>query len=233
LSDSSAIADTEIERLAASLLLFKTNATMQNELPMLRLSHGGWETVTYHQLVPLNPRELERIPSRKPLTCSYTLDWNEVDDFVRFWSSLVSFPWPPNLMASVRRLIAAQNRYGDHYYEDVLMDLVISLEAIVLRKNEHPKGRPLSERTGKLTRLISNQLSFAVAQLALAYDLRNDIVHDGSFDPSNMTKLSQVGVFPRIEFLLLEVQRYVRIALREYIFLSNQGLTKEQIISRL
>ena len=222
----------EIERAAASLLLFKPDIEMDGELPSLRLEYGGYQPVEGTQLPSLNYGELDLTTPRQQ-QCSYILGIDKVRDFRVFWNSLSSKPWLPNVFAAGYRLLLAQNRMGHNRDEDRLIDFIIAFEALVVRKYERGKAAVLSERAAKLTKLTGHLLQRATDQLELAYDLRNDVVHDGFFDPNNLNRLSTVGIYPRIDLFLTQIEQYLRIGMKEYILLNNQGLTKDQIIQTL
>lgn len=228
--------ETEILRLATALLVFKPELTMlSNELEWFFLQHGGSRSVIEAELAPMGSLgPLEEYPfGGYPRYPRYVLKIGERDDFISLWKSLVAQSWSPNLQAAARRLIQAHRRSGDHFDEDRLVDLTIAYEALLVKKNERNKGRALSERGARLTGLTGHLLDYAKKQLALTYDLRNDIVHDGMFGSENTHKLREVGIYPTIEQLLLKVEQYLRIGMKEYIFLNNRGYTKQNIIDSL
>jgi len=64
-------------------------------------------------------------------------------------------------------------------------------------------------------------------EIKLAYDLRNDAVHDGYFSEKNTRKAGFMDMFLRF------IERYLRVGMHNYILLMNQGLSKNEIINRL
>lgn len=138
-------------------------------------------------------------------------------------------PWPPNLMWAARRLLRAQHRVGEEQ-DDKLIDLVIALEALLLNKKERDKQNNLSSRAAKLQRLTGHFHKSATDELFLAYDLRNDAVHDGQFSSANLAK---IGGSDFLQRYITYLERYVRVSMRNYIKMLNQRLSKDQIIQQL
>jgi hypothetical protein len=232
LGASSSDTSREITRLAACLLMYKTDPTVSIEIPRFELSYWGRRANEYSGRLPsLNYGALEEINllgQSGPLVL-YLLGFQEQDPFLKFWTKMTSNVWTPNLMWAARRLLRAQHRVGEEQ-DDKLIDLVIALEALVLSKKERDKQKNLSSRAGRLQGLTGHLEKRAIDELFLAYDLRNDAVHDGLFSSAN---LSRVGGSDFLQRYITYIERYVRVGMRNYLEMANQGLSKDQIIQQL
>ena len=216
----------EIKKLVTCLLMFKLDSEHSKELPTIGLEKFSWDAGP-DNLPPLPRKEDLEICKLLDREGLYHLDIGESDSFIRFWSELTKNDWHPNLKAAARRLIMAQSRSAEGIYEDRLIDMVIAFDTLVLRKKEHGKGDKASKRMARLQQLERGLEGRATEEIKLAYDLRNDAVHDGYFSEKNTRKAGFMDMFLRF------IERYLRVGMHNYILLMNQGLSKNEIINRL
>jgi hypothetical protein len=210
----------EITRLGACLLMFKTDPRVSTEIPRFELAYLGKIGVEYSIRLPsLDYAALEKINlvAQSGPYVQYLLNLKEQDSFLKFWTRMTSNVWTPNLMWAARRLLRAQHRVGEEH-DDKLIDLVIALEALVLNKKERDKQKNLSSRAGKLQKLSDHLEKRAIEELFLAYDLRNDAVHDGIFSSANLSKVGGSNFLPSY---ITRIERYVRVGMRNYLAMAN------------
>jgi len=223
--------NNEIARVCSCLLMFKPSP-FGNDLSWFE--QADFESAHLTQLTALpaiNPKEdLEQLnPAKHGMWLMYVLDAGEDKLFLNFWTAMTSADWPKNLTAAAQRLIRAQRRRGFDRDEDRLIDLIIAFEALVLNKNEHGKQKQMSSRFSNL--IGGRQKQQIKDDLSLAYDLRNDAVHDGYFDSKNV---AQIPNYPmQIPTFIMNVERYLREGMKNYVALNNKGQSKDQIIASL
>jgi hypothetical protein len=212
-----------MKKLAISLLLFKRDI-WNNGLPWFRLRWGGTRVWQSDQLPPLKDEDLDHGSMLFP---GYRLEIPDIDAFRTFRDTCNQTSWHKALYVAVNRLLQAQAREGDAVLEDRLIDMMIACEALVL-DGENEKGKNIAHRLGKLQKQqIPHLEKRAVDDLGLAYRLRNDVVHDGEFSSANLAKVP----FP--EQFVMHIEQYLRIGMVNYIDLTNQGQSKNQIIQYL
>jgi hypothetical protein len=219
----------EVERLAVVLLLFKMDPVSSDQLPWFILGERGSSSdFPNATLPPLDYSDLEGISGKRADPwLRFVLLPGEEDEFRKSWIDGTKSPWPPSLRAAGRRLLRAQSRFGHYRDADRLIDLVIAFEALVIKKKEWSKQSKLASR---IAALVGGSLSSRVHDdVDLAYDLRNDAVHDGDFDKPHLSRVH----YPSLEGFLSELERHLRMSLRSYVAMNNKGLTKDQIISKL
>lgn len=223
-SRTSRESDATMKKLGISLLLFKHDIGLNNELPWFRLSWGGWRTWQSDQLPALKIEDLDHESMPFP---GYRLTLGDVDRFRTFWAACNQPSWHSSFFVAGNRLLRARAREGDGVLEDRLIDLMIACEALVL-DGEKEKGKNIAHRVGTLQKESMAHLEArAIAELGLAYKLRNDVVHDGKFSPSNMATVP----FP--EQFITHIEQYLRIGMVNYIDMMNKGQSKSQIIQYL
>lgn len=223
-SQTSRELEATMKRLAISLLLFKHDMGLNNELPWFRLRWGRWGAWESDRLPPLKDADLDYEPMSFP---RYRLTLGEVNSFRIFWSVCNQTNWHNTLFVAGKRLLQAQWREEEHVLEDRLIDLMIACEALVL-KGEHNKGDNIAHRVGKLQKeQISHLEKRAIDELGLAYKLRNDVVHEGEFSSSNLAQVPFPEEFTR------HVEQYLRIGMVNYVDMMNQGQSKTNIIQYL
>jgi hypothetical protein len=213
-----------MKKLAISLLLFKHDVGLNNELPWFRLSWGRGRTWQSDQLPALKDEDLDHESMLFP---GYRLTLGDVDRFRTFWGTCNQPSWHSSFFVAGNRLLRARAREGDGVLEDRLIDLMIACEALVL-DGENEKGKNIAHRVGKLQKQpVAHLEARAFTELGLAYKLRNDVVHDGKFSPSNMAAVP----FP--EQFITYIEQYLRIGMVNYLDLMNKGQSKIQIIQYL
>jgi hypothetical protein len=224
-SSTSAEGWTTIKKLAICLLLYKRDIG-PNDVPWFRLGPKGSRMLQSNQLPALVGEELDDERMELPY---YYLKVTNIDDFRAFWVSCNQSPWHSTLLVAGNRLLQAQARVGETVFEDRLIDMMIDCEALVL-KGEHDKGETIAKRMGKLLGLKYPKLEDQTRDaLALAYRLRNDVVHDGQFSASHLSELPTA----RLDTFVVRVEQYLRSATVDYIDLMNQAMSKDQIIQYL
>jgi len=230
--NSKPVQNDEITRLCSSLLMFKSDL-VRNELPsFVQADFGSSQVTQLSALPPINRRDLEYLSTAKSgagMWLSYVLDPGEDTQFMKFWATMASAHWPQNLTAAGRRLIRAQQRRGFHRDEDRLVDLMVAFEALVLNKYEYGKQRNMASRFSNL--IGGSHRTQIEADLILAYDLRNDAVHDGYFDPNDVARIPRYPT-PVPTFIMC-IEQYLRKGMANYVTLNNQGQSKNQIIAGL
>lgn len=202
-----------------------------NEPPSFEQADFGRAQITQLSVLPpVDRNDLEPLSIAKSgMWLSYVLDVGETGAFLNFWATMTSAGWPRNLTASARRLIRAQRRRGSDRDKDRLIDLIIGLEALVLNKDEHRKQQKMSSRFSKL--IGGSQQQQIENDLRLAYDLRNDAVHDGYFDPNDVARIPR---YPTpIPTFIMHTEEYLRKGMNNYVGLNNKGQSKNQIIAQL
>jgi hypothetical protein len=220
----------EITRACSSLLMFKPDAFC-NELPWFdQADFGGAQYTHYTSLPSIDHNDVEQLkPAKSGMWLKYVLDVGEDTQFLKFWTLMMSADWPRNLTAAGRRLMRAQRRRGFDRDEDRLIDLIIGFEALVLNKNERRKQERMSSRFANL--IGGSKRQQIEDDLGLAYDLRNDAVHDGYFDPQD---LARIPAYPTpILTFIMHIEEYLRKGMIKYVNLNNSGQSKSQIITSL
>lgn len=215
-----------IRKLATALLLFKRDKVANDQLPFFRLEFGGsriWESA---DLPALRTDELDHERMKFP---GFELGVGDIDDFRNFWVVCNQSTWHPTLFVAGSRLLQTQQRVGETVFEDRLIDIMIACEALVL-SGEHDKGEHIAHRLSKL-QLGKSPYSEARAMtlLRLAYQFRNDIVHEGQLSQSHLAQLPTV----RFPDFVVEVEQVLRAAMVNYVDLMNQGKSKDDVIQYL
>jgi hypothetical protein len=220
----------ETVRVSASLLMFKADV-IGMELPwFIQAEFRSWQATSRSVLPDIDPTDLEPLSAANTGTrFPYVLNSGEEAQFTDFWRTTTSSRWEANLIAASRRLIRAQRRMGFESDEDKIIDLVISFEALVLNKNERGKQRNLASRFSNL--VGGSQQQQIESDLLLAYDLRNDAVHDGLLDPTHLAQLPNHPL--ALTVFLANVENYLRKGMRNYVTFINSGESKNQIIRHL
>jgi hypothetical protein len=158
----------------------------------------------------------------------YVLDWGEVDSFVNFWKELRAAEIPRPVLLAGRKL-AQSNSSSD--FEDRIVYCITSLECLVIGgKDEPSKKGNLSDRIVLLTAGSPDWEKEITRQVDLAYDIRNDIVHDGEPSAEHM---GQLRSFPHMFCDFME--DHIRMTIRAYLLLIKSGFCKDkkELIERL
>ena len=211
--------------------MFKPDFIGNNELSWFVQSDFRRAQTAWTSTLPtINSSDLEPLSlTGRGGWLQYVLDPGESATFSQFWAVMTSANWPEYLRAAARRLIRAQGRRGFERDEDRLVDLVIGFEALVLKKNEHRKQHKMATRFSNL--IGGGQRTQIEADLNLAYDLRNDAVHDGYFDPNHIARIPR---YPTpVPTFIMHIEQYLRKGMKNYVTLNNNGQSKNQIIATL
>jgi hypothetical protein len=207
----------ELDRLTTLLLLFKKE-TEGDVLPTFSTEFGGQGT-DLQSLPQIERDEVDTGHSEYP---RYFLHASDIEPFKVFWAKHTQVVWQPNLMIASRRLMRMQARVGRDSDEDRLIDIMIGFEALLLSKSDDNKGPLIARRAAKL--LGKN----VERELRLAYECRNDLVHEGQV---NGTLLAEIGM--RFERYVVQVESILRSTMLRYIELVNQGLSKNRILEQI
>lgn len=210
----------ELDRLAALLLLFKRKFNGEG-LPSFSTEFGGKGTLESLELPTIHNDEVDLGHCKYP---RYFLYSNELKSFTTFWSNLTNRPWHANLGPASRRLIRMQGRFGTDSYEDRLIDSMIAFEALLLRK-EDEKGATIAHRSAGLLGGPNWQVK---RRLRLAYECRNDLVHDGQVAKEKFNRMRML-----FERFVSQVEGDLRSSMLKYIELMNSGNSKRSILRSL
>lgn len=210
----------ELDRLAALLLLFKKEANGEY-LPSFSMEFGGKGSLESLELPTILKDEVDPGHCQYP---RYFLHSNELEPFLIFWSNLTKKIWHANLVPASRRLILMQSRFGTDSLEDRLIDSMIAFEALLLRR-EDEKGPTIAHRTAGLLGGTRGQVRDRVK---LAYECRNDLVHDGEVAKKHRTRIGMP-----FERFVSQVEGDLRSSMLKYIELMNNGSSKKSILRTL
>ncbi|MGA3110289.1 MAG: hypothetical protein ABSD99_12705 [Candidatus Bathyarchaeia archaeon] len=218
-------ARSTISKLAIALLLFKRDKIKNDQLPFFRLDFGGSRTWDSADLPTLRTDELDHEQMKFP---GFELRFDEIDNFKKSWD-VCNGTWHPTLIVAGSRLLQTQQRVGETVFEDKLIDIMIACEALVL-SGERDKGELIAHRLGKLQLGKSHYPEDrAMASLKLAYQLRNDIVHEGRLKKSHEDQLPTA----RFPDFVAECEELLRAGMVAYVDLMNEGKSKDDVIQYL
>jgi len=222
----------ETLRLAACFLLFQPSAT-NDQLARIELGPLGFDFNPSG--LPALPNDRINISLKQPRKDWVFLDQGDVSNFKHFWQQMATPTWPTEVMFAGRRLLRAQEKNTFEQQEDRLIDLMIICEAVIMLGNERgAKSVKVSGRMGKLQNDPPN-LTTDNGLFRLAYLLRNDVLHTGTFSQGNLNQLPNPAA-PSVDALLnflAMIEERIRIGLTNYITQINSGLNKIQIVRNL
>jgi hypothetical protein len=158
----------------------------------------------------------------------YVLDSEEVGRFVDFWKELRATEIPRPVLLASRKLVQSNSSKD---FEERIVYCITALECLVIGgKDESSKRWNLSDRVVLLVAGSPTWEKEIKRQLDLAYDIRNDIVHDG--EPSAEHR-GQLRFFPHMFCDSLE--DHIRRTIRAYLLLIRNGFCKDkkELIDRL
>jgi len=155
----------------------------------------------------------------------YTLTEAEPVEFRSFWDTFgkIYLRKPTPLSVAIRRFNYAYER---DEIEDKLVDYMIAFEAMLTNRKEKSKGRLIARRVGKLIETDASILKKIRSELWTAYQLRNDIVHEGA---PNFARLKGRSFERFVEI----VEEYLRRTLKEFLVKSISGVDKRAIVASL
>jgi hypothetical protein len=210
----------ELDRLATLLLLFRRE-TDDGNLPTFSTEFGGKGALGSAQLPPIDRGDIDPGHNKYP---GYFLRANELKPFLVFWSNSTSGVWHANLVPASRRLIRMQSRRGTDSLEDRLIDSMIAFEALLLKRDDD-KGPTIAHRTAQLLGDSNGQVK---RKLKLAYECRNDLVHDGQVSKEKLTRIGTL-----FERFVSQIEGDLRCSMVKYIELMNNGCSKKTILRQL
>jgi len=193
-------------KLAVCLHLFDRYGLLQVEPASSRV-------IFEPRLEPLNLKDLVFDPNllshKEPARFQgYLL--TKINEMKGSWKHVAEKPWPDQAILAGKRLLWVKAR---REYEDKLVDLMIAFEALLLKRYEREKGELIARRAARLIETDTSILKNTCNELSTAYQLRNDIVHEGAPD---FTRLKGYFFERFVEF----VEVYLRRTLQEFVMKS-------------
>lgn len=188
---------------------------------------GAFKTITTHPMLHDHKRQIESSKVSEDFWFdedSYQLKKEEFEDFKKFWIQYITTIKNENsafLRRAIRRIM---EYYAKERWDDKFLDLMIGFE-ILFKNNEYERSPVIANRLETFLDKNNNSIS---EKYAIAYKIRNDIVHGG-----NGESLENIDdkIFSEIDKLMEE---YLRKSIQKFIILlGDKSKTKKSIISNI